>query len=258
MKFAGNTVLVTGGGTGIGRGLAEAFHKAGSTVIIAGRREQVLQETVAANPGMESVRLDTGDPADIERVVPGLLERYPALNTVVHSAGIMKDEKLRHGIPMADVTATIAINLTGVIGLTAAVLPHLMKQPRAAVLTVSSGLAFVPLALNPTYCATKAAIHSWTQSLRYQMQGTGVEVIEIAPPYVQTELTGERQKSDPFAMPLDEYLSETVSLLEAGDLPAGEVLVERVYPQRYAERENRYDTFFQERNDRLIASRGGL
>ncbi len=258
MQLAGNTVLVTGGGTGIGRGLAEAFHKAGSTVIIAGRREQVLQQAVAANPGMQSVQLDTGNSADIERVIPGLIERFPALNAVVHSAGVMKDEKFRQGIPMADVAQTIATNLTGVIGLTAAVLPHLLRQPRAAVLTVSSGLAFVPLALNPTYCATKAAIHSWTQSLRYQMQGTSVEVIEIAPPYVQTELTGERQKNDPMAMPLDEYLQETVSLLESGNLPAGEVLVKRVYPQRHAERENRYDTFYRELNDRLVQARGGL
>lgn len=258
MQLAGNTVLVTGGGTGIGRGLAEAFRQAGSTVIIAGRRQSVLDETVAANPGMQSVRLDTGDPAAIQSAVPALLQRFPSLNVVLHSAGIMKAEKLKDGIPMGDVTETIAINLTGVIGLTAALLPHLLQQPCAAVLTVSSGLAFVPLALNPTYCATKAAIHSWTQSLRYQVQGTSVEVIEIAPPYVQTELTGERQKSDPMAMPLDDYLRETVHLLQAGNLPAGEVLVERVKLQRNAERENRYDTFYREINDRLVAHRGGL
>ena len=260
MQLAGNTVLVTGGGTGIGRGLAEAFHKAGSTVIIAGRRQQVLDETTAANPGMQSVQLDTGDPASIQRVAPDLLQRFPALNVVLHSAGIMQQERFRNGIPMDVVDQTIAINVTGVIGLTAALLPHLMQQPHAAILTVTSGLAYVPLALNPTYCATKAFIHSWTQSLRYQMQGLGkpVEVIEVVPPYVQTELTGPQQKADPMAMPLDDYLRETIALLEGGNLPAGEVLVDRVKLQRHAEREGRYDTFYKEVNDRLVAHRGGL
>lgn len=259
MQFSGNTILVTGGGTGIGRGLAEAFHQAGSTVIIAGRRESVLKETVDANPGMHSVQLDTGDPESIRSVVPTLLERFPTLNAVLHSAGIMKAERFKSGeIPMDVVNQTIGINLTGVIGLTAALLPHLLQQPSATIFTVTSGLASVPLALNPTYCATKAAIHSWTQSLRYQLQHSNIEVLEIVPPYTQTELTGAHQKVDPVAMPLDEYLRETIALLQAGNLPAGEVLVKRVHPQRHAERENRYDEFYKHRNDTFIAARGGL
>jgi uncharacterized oxidoreductase len=123
-----------------------------------------------------------------------------------------------------------------------------VAQPDAAVLTVSSGLAFVPMALTPTYCATKAAIHSYTQALRYQLQDTNVQVIELVPPFTQTELQGPEQATNPHAMPLADYIAETVGILER-EPTAVEVLVERVKPQRFAEARNEYDQFFKRFND---------
>ena len=252
MKMTGNTILVTGGGTGIGRGLAEAFHKLGNTVIIAGRRQGVLRETAAANPGMEFVALDTGDAKSIDGAVQHLAERFPKLNVVVHNAGIMKNENLQS--TSTDVaTQTVATNLLGPILLTSALMPTLLQQPSGAILTVTSGLAYIPLAMTPTYSATKAALHSYTQSLRYQLQDTGLEVIELAPPYVQTELMGERQKSDPMAMPLADYLNETLHLLQT-EPDAKEILVERVKPMRFAERGN-YDEMFKTRYDGFMKAR---
>ena len=214
MQMTGNTILITGGGSGIGRALAEAFHALGNTVIVAGRRRSVLDETTAASPGMRSALLDVADPAAIQTFAEQIGRDFPALNVVIHNAGIMRNEDLKGGT--LDVTeATVATNLLGPIRLNAALLPLLLGQPHATVLTVSSGLAFMPLALTPTYCATKAAIHSYTQSLRYQLQGTHVQVTELLPPYVQTELQGPGQANDPHAMPLAEYISETMRLLSA-------------------------------------------
>ena len=149
---------------------------------------------------------------------------------------------------VADAEATMATNLLGPIRLTAALLPTLLAQPHAAILTVSSGLAFVPLAMTPAYCATKAAIHSYTQSLRYQLKDTAVQVIELVPPYVQTELMGEHQATDPNAMPLADFIAETMHLLKTRP-DADEVLVERVKPLRFAEANGNYDAFFRQMND---------
>ena len=235
MQTTGNTILITGGGSGIGRGLAEAFHNAGNQVIISGRRNAALDEVTAANPGMDSFTVDITDKADIIRFAAEVIERYPALNAVINNAGIMADEDALAAPDYLDIAeATIATNLLGPIRLTAALIPHLLQQARAAIMKVSSGLAFVPKASTPTYSATKAAIHSYTQSLRYQLRNTAVEVIEIAPPYVQTTLQGEQQANDPNAMPLDAYIAETMQLL-AGNPENGEVLVQRVHRQRFAE-----------------------
>ncbi|WNG14201.1 SDR family oxidoreductase [Cystobacter fuscus] len=253
MQTTGNTILITGGGSGIGRGLAEAFQKLGNTVIIAGRREGVLAGTAKAHPGMQYLTLDTGSVESIQAFTKELTRRFPALNVVVHSAGIMKTENLREG-DTAIAEETIDINLLGPIRLTAALMPTLLKQPHAAILTVSSGLAFTPLSLNPTYCATKAAIHSYTQSLRYQLRDTAVRVIELVPPYVQTELTGEHQARDPMAMPLKDYLEETMRLLQESS-DAHEILVERVKPQRFAEARGEYDAFYTKFNDMLVKVR---
>lgn len=255
MQMTGNTILITGGGSGIGRGLAEAFHAAGNQVVIAGRRKDVLDETTAANPGMKSEVLDIESPDAIRSFAQQLTTNFPALNVVLHNAGIMRAEKLKDG-KTEDAEATVTTNLLGPIRLNSALLPHLLQKPYGAILTFTSGLAFVPLALNPTYCATKAAIHSYTQSLRYQLKDTAVQVIELAPPYVQTELMGERQKNDPMAMPLAEYIRETMSLLESSS-DAKEILVERVKPQRFAEARGEYDAFYQKFNDMMSAARAG-
>ncbi|ULH17275.1 SDR family oxidoreductase (plasmid) [Deinococcus sp. KNUC1210] len=249
MQMTGNTILITGGGSGIGRALAEAFHRLGNAVIIAGRRQSVLDDTVRANPGMQAAVLDIGNPAAVQTFADQIKRDFPALNVVIHNAGIMQNEVLTGG-SVDTAEATIATNLLGPIRLNTALLPLLLTQPHAAVLTVSSGLAFVPLALTPTYSATKAAIHAYTQALRYQLQGTSVQVIELIPPYVQTELQGPGQASDPHAMPLNDFITETMDLLSSQP-DAQEILVERVKMLRFAEVNGTYSAFFQTFNDAM-------
>lgn len=244
MNLTGNTILITGGGSGIGRALAEAFHKEGNQVVIAGRRKAALDETTAANPGMKSLTLDIESSDDFQRFVVEVKAEYPNLNVLINNAGIMKPEVLKTGTDSLPVVEqTIAINLLGPLRLTAALLPRLLAQPEATVVTVSSGLAFVPLALTPSYCATKAAIHAWTQSLRYQLRDTAVDVLELIPPYVQTELLSAGGTTDPHAMPLADFIAETMDLLK-NPPPSGEILVERVLPLRFAEKNGNHEKIF--------------
>jgi len=209
MNITGNTILITGGGSGIGRGLAEAFHALGNRVVIAGRRRHALDETTAANPGMASFVFDVADPAQIRSFTAQVQEQFPALNVLINNAGIMRVEKLlAQQDDLADAESIVTTNLLGPIRLTAALLPVLRKQASSAIMNVSSGLAFVPLTPTPTYCATKAAIHSYTQSLRYQLRGSATEVLELIPPYVATDLLGGA--SDPRAMPLGKFIAEVM------------------------------------------------
>jgi uncharacterized oxidoreductase len=254
MQLTGNTILITGGGSGIGRGLAEAFQALGNTVIIAGRRQQALDATTAANPGMRSVQLDIDNAEAIRTFGAKMAKEYPALNVVIHNAGIMRPENLlAQPEDLAGAEAIITTNLLGPIRLTAALLPQLKKQPAATIMTVTSGLAYLPLAMTPTYCATKAAIHSYSLTLRYQLKGTKVEVLELVPPYVQTELMGDAQATDPRAMPLKEYIAETMKILieQPG---VTEICVERVYPLRYAEKNGDFDKAFQGFNNAMAAT----
>ena len=255
MQTTGNTILITGGGSGIGRALAEAFQAEGNHVVIAGRRKELLDEVAAANTGMRTAVLDIEHADAIQRFAEQITRDHPALNVVVHNAGIMRTEQLRDA-QTDDAEATIATNLLGPIRLNAALLPHLLGKPHATVMTVSSGLAFVPLALNPTYCATKAAIHSYTQSLRYQLKDTSVQVLELVPPYVQTGLTGSRQANDPMAMPLNEFIDEVMDILRTSP-DATEIQVGRVKPQRTAGSSGNYDAFFKRFNDAMAAARAG-
>ncbi len=249
MKITGNTILITGGASGIGRGLAKAFHALGNHVIIAGRRKQALDETTAANPGMTSLTLDIQDPASIRSFAAQLAAHYPALNVLINNAGIMRVEKLQaQQDDLADAEATIATNLLGPIRLTAALLPLLQKQPHSAIMNVSSGLAFVPLAPTPTYCATKAAIHAYTQSLRYQLHASSTEVLELVPPYVATDLMNGA--SDPRAMPLDKFIAEVMKILRTQPT-AAEICVEKVKPLRFAAESGHYDSVFKGLNEAL-------
>ena len=225
MKLTGNTIFITGGGSGIGRGLAEALHGLGNKVIISGRRKTVLEETIKANSGMEFVELDIEDPASISAVAEKLVAEHPGLNVLINNAGIMKMDGVEGVVDDAVVASIVTTNLLGPIRMTSALIEHLKKQPEAVVGYVTSGLAFVPLAMTATYSATKAAMHSYAMSQRFLLKETGVKVLEIAPPYVQTELNGPAQASDPRAMPLKDYIAETMAALGTD---VDEVLVERV------------------------------
>ena len=229
MKLTGNTVFITGGGSGIGRGLAEALHKQGNQVIISGRRAAKLKEVIDANPGMQSVELDIQDPGSIETVAQKLIAEFPKLNVLINNAGIAKMDSADGAVDDSMLTATVETNVYGPIRLTAALIEQLKSQPEAYVAYVTSGLAFTPLARGAVYSATKAMMHSYVLSQRYTLKDTSVKVLEIAPPYVQTELGGERQMTDPRAMPLATYIEETLALLSTD---ANEVLVEKVMPLR--------------------------
>jgi uncharacterized oxidoreductase len=240
MQTSGNTILITGGGSGIGRALAHEFHARGNKVVVAGRREQSLDETIAGHPGMAKLKLDIADKQDIAAFAARVTAEYPALNVLINNAGIMRAENLTATeIDLADAEATVVTNLLGPIRLTAALLPHLRGQARPAIVNVSSGLAFVPLITTPTYSATKAALHSYTISLRQQLRGTGVEVIELVPPGVQTDLM-PGHAVNPQMMPLEAFIAETMGLFEMQPTPE-EICVERVALLRRAEAEARFD-----------------
>jgi uncharacterized oxidoreductase len=242
MNPSGNTILITGGGSGIGRGLAESLHVLGNQVIIASRRRQALDETTAANPGMQSLQLDIEHRAPIRAFAAHFIAEFPALNILINNAGIMRAENLLAQQPdLADVEAIVATNLLGPIRLTAALLPHLLKQPHATIINVSSGLAFVPMARTPTYCATKAALHSYTLSLRAQLRDTNGEVVELLPPYVATDLMDGAR--NPRAMPLAKFIAESMEILKAQPTPP-EICVENAKAIRFAAETGNFDTFF--------------
>ncbi len=247
MDLKGNTVLITGGGTGIGRGLAEAFYGRGNQVIIAGRHQSALDDTVAANPGMHARQLDIADTDQVLALATDLRHDFPDLNVLINDAGVMKPEDLKSGDDMPVAEQAVTVNLLGPIRLTAVLMPVLLAQPRATVMTLSGGVAFVPMTITPTYSATKAAIHSWSQSLRFQLRDTNVHVLEIAPPYVQSELFTPEGATDPQAMPLPAFISEVMDLL-ADPPPSGEILVQGVQALRFAERDSTYDQRFAEVN----------
>lgn len=239
MQTTGKTILITGGGSGIGAALAHEFHGAGNQVIIAGRRQAALDAVVAAHPGMAAMTLDMEDAAGIIAFADKLVAEFPALNAVVLNAGVMIAEE---GIDLAIAETTVATNLLGPIRLSHALLPHLRAQAAASLITVSSGLAFVPLAATPTYSATKAAIHSWSLAMRAQLAGTSVELIEIVPPGVQTDLMpGHAENAD--MMPLADYIAETMALLRQQPTPA-EIHVERVKFLSEATQRGEFDQVF--------------
>ncbi|MBJ2345303.1 MULTISPECIES: SDR family oxidoreductase [Pseudomonas] len=232
MNGTGNTILVTGGTSGIGLGLALRLHKAGNKIIIAGRRQALLDQIVAEHPGIDSVLLDVCDPQSIQRNSEALATRHPNLNVLINNAGIMHWEDLTDSEYLGTAEDTVTTNLLGTIRMVYAFIPQLLKQPSATIVNVSSALAFVPLPATPTYSATKAAVHSFTQSLRVQLEASPIEVIELAPPGVRTTLLG--QENDEHAMPLDEFLDELFELLETSPTPR-ELIVERAKPLRFAE-----------------------
>jgi short-subunit dehydrogenase involved in D-alanine esterification of teichoic acids len=238
MKTTGNTIFITGGTSGLGLGLALRFRDLGNKVIVSGRRKELLDQLATDHEGIETVVLDVEDPASIAAAFDQVTTAHPEVNVVLTMAGIMQPENLLDPGHLQVAESTITTNLLGTIRVLNHFLPYLAAKQDATVLTVSSGLAFVPLALTPAYSATKAAIHSYTESLRIQLAGTGVQVIELVPPAVQTTLMN--QQDNPQAMPVDDYLTETIAILR--DQPdVTEVQVERVKFLRLAERTGAYD-----------------
>jgi uncharacterized oxidoreductase len=238
MKTTGNTILLTGGSSGIGRAIAQRLHDLGNEVIVAGRRQDALDKTIAGRGGMHAMMVDVEDAEDLRRFAREVVERHPKLNVLVNNAGIMRYENAAAKRDLSDAEATVVTNLLGPIRLIDALIDHLAAQPDSAIVNVTSGLAFVPLPKAPTYSATKAALHSYTQALRVQLKGK-VEVIELAPPGVQTDLTPGQASREGY-MPLEDYVDEVIALLQA-DPSAPEILVARVRNQRFAEREGRTD-----------------
>jgi uncharacterized oxidoreductase len=241
MRLQDKVCLVTGGGSGIGRELAVRFHALGNRVIVAGRRRDALDETIAGREGMFAAELDVGDPASIEAAARALVADYPDLNILINNAGIMASEDLGGSRDLAIAEATVTTNLLGPIRLTNALIDHLKTRPDAAIVNLTSGLASVPLVSAPTYSATKAAIHSYTLSLRQQLKGK-VEVIELIPPGVQTDLTPGQSTREGY-MPLEAYVDEVMSLFAIQPTPP-EIAVERVKFLRNAEAEGRFAQTF--------------
>ncbi len=238
MQTNGNTILITGGGSGIGRELAHKWHGLGNTVIVAGRTQASLDETAAGHANIHTMIVDVGDADDLARFAKKVVEVHPAINVLVNNAGIMRFEDITEERELGDAEATIATNLLGPIRLIDGLIEHLKAQENAAIINVTSGLAFVPMPRTATYSATKAAIHSYTVSLRAKLEGK-VEVIELAPPAVQTELTPGQSTREGY-MPLDEFIEETMLGFTAEETPQ-EVLTQNVLFLRNAEAEGRFD-----------------
>jgi uncharacterized oxidoreductase len=232
MKTTGNTILVSGGGSGIGLALAQRWHDAGNRVIITGRNAAKLDAAIAGRANMAAVTLDVTDADAIAAFAKDIVARYPDLNILVNNAGIMNAEDASAKRDLAQAEATVVTNILGPIRLTDALVDHLAAQDDAAIVNVTSGLAFVPLPKAPTYSATKAAMHSYSVALRIQLEGK-VEVIELAPPAVRTDLTPGQSTREGY-MPLDEFADEVMSLFAVEPTPA-EILVQNVLPLRNAE-----------------------
>jgi len=242
MKASANTILVTGGGGGIGRELARRWHDLGNTVIVAGRNRASLEETAAGHANIHAMTLNVTDPADIARFAKELVAAHPTLNVVVNNAGIMRNEDITSARDLTVAEEMIVTNVLGPIRLTDALVDHLKGQSDAVVINVSSGLAFVPLVRAPTYSATKAAVHSYSVALRAALAGK-VEVIEIIPPAVRTELTpGQSDRED--YLPLDTYIDQVMAQFETGAPPA-EVSVPNTLFLRNAEIEGRFEETLQ-------------
>jgi uncharacterized oxidoreductase len=227
MKLTGNTIFITGGGSGIGRGLAEALHARGNQVIISGRRKALLDEVIQANPGMEAVELDITDAAQIQAVAQALIARHPSLNVLINNAGVMAFDDAAGALDDAQAVRQIETNLLGPLRVSAAFVAHLKQQPEATLINNSSVLAFLPLARSAVYCATKAAMHSYTLSQRFMLRDTSVRVLEITPPWVDTDLL--EQRGDPRAMPLKDFIDQTMEKLATATT---EVIVDSVLAVR--------------------------
>lgn len=240
MNISGNTIFIPGATSGIGLSLAVRLHDRGNTVIVGGRRQDRLTAIAAEHPGIHTVRVDTADASSIDDASRTVLAEHPELNVLITMAGVMRTEDWT--TPSTFLTTaeeTVTTNILGPIRLIAAFVEHLRSQPEATIMTVSSGLAFAPLRVTPTYNASKAAIHMLSESLRLQLADTTVSVLELEPPAVRTALMPGHEENEA-AMPLDEFIDEVLGLLESQP-DATEIQVERVKFLRYGEARGDYD-----------------
>ncbi|GAA4636749.1 SDR family NAD(P)-dependent oxidoreductase [Actinoallomurus vinaceus] len=247
MNISGNTVFIPGATSGIGLALALELQARGNTVIVGGRRVELLERIAAEHPGIDTVRIDTADAASIDSAAKEVLAKHPGLNVLVTMAGIMRIEDWhRPESFLASAESIVTTNVLGPIRLIAAFVEHLQAQPDATIMTVSSGLAFAPLKVTPSYNASKAAIHMLSESIRLQLADTTVKIVELEPPAVRTALLPGQEESE-FAVPLEEYVAEVIALIEAQP-DAKEIQVERVKFLRYAEARGDYDQVVQTLN----------
>jgi uncharacterized oxidoreductase len=247
VNISGNTVFIPGSTSGIGLALAVELQARGNTVIVGGRRTDLLERIAAEHPGLDTVRIDTADPVSIEAAAKEVLVRHPDLNVLVAMAGIMRIEDWHQpGSFLDSAESVITTNVLGPVRLIGALIEHLRAQPDATIITVSSGLAFAPLRVTPSYNASKAAIHMLSESLRLQLADTPVKVTELVPPSVRTALLPGQEESER-AMPLEDFVSEAVALLES-EPDAKEIQVERVKFLRYGEARGDYDQVVQALN----------
>jgi uncharacterized oxidoreductase len=240
MDITISTVFIPGATSGLGLGIALRLREAGSTVIIGGRRADLLKSLADEHPGLGTVEIDVTDDASVTRARDEVLAQYPDLSAVITMSGIMIAEDLRDPGHFDITRRTVETNLLGTVRLVDAFTPHLLGRGAGTIITVTSGIAFVPFPLTPAYGITKAGIHSYTESLRQQLAGTGVEVSELVPPLVATELMGPSQLEDPNAMPLPDFVEESVGLMAQQPTPR-EITVQRVMAQRNAATTGAYD-----------------
>ena len=240
MKMTGKTVFIPGATSGIGLELAIALQAKGDTVVVGGRRTELLERIRAEHPGISAVQIDISDPASIHTAAQQVLTEHPDVNVLIAMAGIMRVEDWHHPESfLQSAEEIITTNVLGTIRLIANFIEHLQARPEATVITVSSGLAFAPLKVTPSYNASKAAIHMLSETLRLQLADTTVSVKELQPPAVRTDLMPGQQESD-FAMPLKDFVDEVITLLETQP-DANEIQVERVKFLRYGEARGDYD-----------------
>lgn len=247
MNISGNTVFIPGATSGIGLAIAIALTERGNTVIVGGRRVELLERIRAEHPDIDTVQIDTSDPQSIQAVAEHVLAAHPDLNVLITMAGIMRIEDWHSPAGfLTTAEASVTTNLLGPIRLIGAFIEHLQTRSDAVIMTVSSGLAFVPLAVTPTYNATKAAIHRLTESIRLQLADTNVQVMELVPPAVRTALMPGQEESE-FAMPLEAYIAEVLQLIES-EPDTREIQVQNVKFLRYAEARGEYDAVMETLN----------
>ena len=244
MDISSRTVLIVGGTSGIGLGLARRFAAAGSTVVVGGRTPKV--------DDLETIRIDVADAESVRRARDEVLARHPDLDVVVTMAGVMLVEDLRDPAHIGQAETTVTVNLLGTIRVLDAFTPHLIQRGSGTLVTVTSGIAFLPFPLMPTYAATKAGVHAYTEALRAQLAGTGVEVTELVPPAVAT---AGQEKLNPAALPLEGFLDEVVDLITENPTP-NEILVKGVLQHRWAERDGTYAELVQRRSQALATLPG--